>query len=130
MTSSEEAAIDAHILKAKEYAYETLWSVLNKDKAFYGRAIADLLRDGYLHCSYDGTDDIVGFTRILHHIGLEIQHTPKGLELKENAKFTYREKRIYRKTAEITYHHEKRFNRVGKDEPEEGKLGWNERRFK
>lgn len=130
MTPAEETAIDAHILKSKENAYVTLWSELNKDKAFYSRAITDLLRDGYFHCSFDGSDDIVGFTKILNHIGLEIQYISKGIELKDNAKMLYRETRMYRKAVEVTYNHEKRFNRVGKDEPEEDKLGWNERRFK
>ncbi|MDQ8012056.1 MAG: hypothetical protein REI96_06390 [Flavobacterium nitrogenifigens] len=80
-------------------------------------------------CSFTGSDDVVGFTRILNHIGLGFQYTTKGLQLKDNAKNLYREEKMIKKPIEITYNHEKRFNRVGKDEPEEGKIGWNERRF-
>lgn len=130
MTTAEEAAIDAHILKSKQYAYETLWGILNKDKAYYSSSIDDLLRDGRLSCSFNGSDDIVGLTKILNHIGLEFKYVPNGLELKDNAKLHYRGDRMNRKPVEITYHHEKRFNKVGKDEPDEGKIGWSDRQFK
>ncbi|WP_294958640.1 hypothetical protein [uncultured Flavobacterium sp.] len=130
MTPADETKIDAHILKSKENAYITLWSVLNKDKAYYNASIKDLLRDGYLHCSFTSSDDIVGFTRILNHIGLEFEYVTKGIELKENAKKHYRDTRMCPKMTIITFAQEKKYNRVGKDEPDDNKLGWCDRKFK
>lgn len=128
MKPGEESAIDVHIVKATEHAYETLWGVLNKDKRYYNESLKELLRDSCLLCSFTGTDDIVGFTRILNHIGLSFQYITKGIELKENAKINYQAERMYRKQPEPTYRYENKFNRVGKQDPEEGKIGWNERR--
>ncbi|MFW0739731.1 hypothetical protein [Flavobacterium sp. T12S277] len=130
MTPTEEITIDAHILKSKESAYITLWSVLNKDKAYYNKSMKDLLRDGYLHCSFTSADDIVGLTRILNHIGLTFEFVPRGIELKEKAKQYYRDTKMYHKAPIVTFDSEKKYSRVGKDEPEENKLGWCDRKFK
>lgn len=128
MTLSEESTIDIHILKATVHAYTALWSILDKDKTYYNLSLKDLLRDGYLRCSFTGADDIVGFTRILNHIGITFRYISNGIELKENAKIHYRDDKMYKKAPAPTTNNEKSFNRVGKEEPDESKLGWADRK--
>jgi hypothetical protein len=130
MKSSEELAIDNQIIKATEHAYISLWSILDKDKTFYNNSLAVLLHDGKMPCSFSGPEDTVGLARILNHIGLPFRYITNGFELKEGSKVTYRENKMYRKTPQVTHYRENRFNSVGKDEPDENKLGWNERRNK
>jgi hypothetical protein len=79
---------------------------------------------------FTSSDDIVGFTRILNHIGLKFEYIPKGIELKGNAKKHYSDSAMYRKSPIVKFDYEKKYNRVGKDEPEENKLGWCDRKFK
>lgn len=131
MTASEEAAIDSHIWQSREYAYITLWSTLKRNKTFYDISLIGLAQYGNVICKIIGNDDIVGFTRILDHIGLPIEFEKSGIRLKKNAKLIYRESKMYKKPLIITdpYQHEKKFNRVGKKEADYDKPGWCDRKF-
>lgn len=130
MTPAEQLVIDKHIINSIENAYTTLWAILDKDKTFYNESLNSLLRDGVVTCSFDD-NDVVGFSKVLNHLGLPFNYVPNGIALKEDARLYYRENKIYRKPPEANpYLHEKKFNRVGKDEPEDGKLGWCDRKLK
>lgn len=121
MTTSEESTIDAHVLEA---------SNLRTTSIGY-KALVSLLKYGnVLTYAFSDYTVFVSFTRVLDHLHLEYEFVAFGLQLKENAKLSYYQNVVNRKVPEFkpTYHEGK--NRVGKDDPEEGKIGWAEKRFK
>lgn len=131
MTAEEELAIDAHIWNRREDAYLVVWSTLKKNKIYYYRSLIGLAQYGNMICKTienDEKDDLIGFIRFLVHLGLTYEIVPSGIKLKENAKQIYRENKMYIKpTSKDPYEHEKRFNRVGKKEPDYDKPGWCDR---
>ncbi|URM37153.1 hypothetical protein [Flavobacterium anhuiense] len=128
MTIEEEEAINAHIWKSREFAYISLSSTLARNKYFYDISLIGLARYGNVLCKLLGNDDVVGFTKILHHIGLKFEYVASGIKLTENAKLEYKENRMNKKPAIIfSSNHERKFNSLGKKEPDEGKLGWAEK---
>lgn len=134
MTASEELEIDNHIWQSRESAYLRVWSTLKKNKIYYYRCLIELAQYGNILCKAigdDEKDDLLGFTRMLAHLGLDYELVPSGIKLKEDAKQNYRENKMYTKPSFIApYDHEKKFNRIVKDEPEDGKIGWCDRQFK
>lgn len=126
MTTSEELLIDTHIWKSREFAFTSLWSVLERDKTYYNDSLEGLIKYGNVLCKIIGKNDVVGLTRILQHIGLNYEFVASGIRLKENAKLDYREIKIYKKVAPVDYGYEKKFNRVGKEDRYENRVGWAE----
>ncbi|BFM41645.1 hypothetical protein CFS9_02860 [Flavobacterium sp. CFS9] len=130
MTKKEELLIDAHIWKRKEFAFITLWGVLEKDKTFYNNSLEGLIQYGNVLCKIVGKDDVVGLTKILNHLGLNFEFVASGLKLMENSKLDYRENVMNKKASFVDYGYEKKFNRIVKDEPEDDKIGWSDRKLK
>ncbi|WP_026730190.1 hypothetical protein [Flavobacterium denitrificans] len=126
MTKEEEKSIDSHIWNSRESAYTTLWTMLDKNKYYYDLSLVGLVTYGNMLCNIFGKDDVVGFTRILHHIGLEFEFVKSGIQLKENAKVLYKENRMNPKPHEVKYNYDKKTLRVGKEDRYENKIGWAE----
>jgi len=121
MTPSQELEVDAHILAA---------SNLRNTSIGY-KALASVLKHGNLLCiAFCDYEVFVNFTRMLWHLKVDFEFVPFGLQLKENTKQCYRDARMIPKAAPVvTYNYEKKYSRIGKDDPEEGKIEWNEKRF-
>lgn len=112
MTTSEESAIDAHVLKA---------STLRATAIGY-KGLASLLRYGnVMSYAFRDYDVFVNFTRMLNHLQLQFEFVPYGLQLKPDAKINYYQNVMKRKAPEQTYQYETQ--RIVKEErPESG--GW------
>jgi hypothetical protein len=133
MTPDEELAIHAHIWQSRESAYLKVWTTLKKNKMYYYRSLIGLVQYGNMICKpigNDEKDDLIGFIRMLAHLGLSYELVPSGIKLKENSKIDYRENKMYAKPLDSNpYAHEKRFNSVGKKEADYDKPGWCDKRL-
>ncbi|SHH75444.1 hypothetical protein [Flavobacterium johnsoniae] len=121
MTASEELEIDVHLLRA---------SNLRTTSIGY-KAFERLLLNGRLSSDSLGSDYtlFVNFTKVLDHLQLEYQFITGGLALKENAKENYRQNVMLRRHQPVKIYRTNERQRVGKDEPEENKIGWCDRKL-
>lgn len=122
MTSSQELEVDAHLLRA---------SNLRPTSIGY-KAFERLLHDGKLYSNTVGQDYtvFVNFTKVLDYLKLEYQFISGGLALKENAKENYRQNIMFKKhelPIKLTYTSQRQ--KLGKDEPDDNKIGWCDRKF-
>ncbi|MDX6188001.1 hypothetical protein SGQ83_01450 [Flavobacterium sp. Fl-318] len=121
MTSSEELAVDAHVLEA---------SNLRVTSRGYN-ALKRLLSTGNLLSKSLGEDYgiFVDFTKVLDYLPLEYQFVPFGLELKEHAKIHYLQNMMNSKIREVKQSYNYKPQQLGKEERPEAS-GWTRTREK
>ncbi|MRX70254.1 hypothetical protein SAMN06265349_101744 [Flavobacterium resistens] len=120
MTSSQELEVDAYILAS---------SRLKTTSRGY-KALKILLEQGNLLYWCLGKDNTLELAKVLIYLNFRYEHVSGGLQLRENSKLDYYYLVMYRnKPKPKVYQQESKEHRLGKMDSEEGKLGWNERRF-
>ncbi len=124
MKLSEELEIDAHILAASNLKITSIGY----------KALVSLLKYGnFMSYAFRDYDIFVNFTRMLNHLQVEIEFVPFGLQLKENAKLNYRNNMMTLKHQKLINQtptqHKESSSRIGKQDPDDGKLGWAERKM-
>jgi hypothetical protein len=115
-----EAEVDAYILKA---------SRLRITSRGY-KAIKILLEQGNILYWVLGNDDTLDLCKIFIFLNFSYQHVSGGVQLREDSKSNFYHTVMYPKKTQTFYNdYRSKTLSVGKEEREEKKIGWNERRF-
>lgn len=91
------------------------------------KALKILLEYGNLLYWCLGKDDTLDLAKVLIYLNFRYEHVRGGLQLRENSKMDFYYLVMYRKRVIGKPRYDQRYNRVGKDEPDENKLGWAEK---
>jgi hypothetical protein len=91
------------------------------------KALKILLEYGNLLYWCLGKDDTLDLAKVLIHLNFKYEHVSGGLQLRENSKLDFYYLVMYRKRVVIKKGYDQKYSRVGKDEPDENKLGWAEK---
>lgn len=119
MTTSQKAEVDAYVLAA---------SNLRTTSRGY-KALKILFEHGNLLYCYLGKWDTLELTKLLIHLKFNYEFVTGGIQLCENSKSDFYYTIMHYKAPEArTKYRENTTKRVGKDEREDGKLGWADRK--
>lgn len=121
MTAAEELELEAHAIEASKLrntsiGYKALVSLLK-----YGNVMSYAFKD---------YDVFVSFTRVLNHIQLQFEFVPFGLQLKQDAKITYRKNMMtYRPPEPVKQAYTESSKKRSKDDEREEGQDWSKKRF-
>lgn len=118
---SIETEVDAYILAH---------SKLRESSRGY-KAIKTLLQEGNLLYWCLGKDDTLELCKIFIYLNFNYQHVSGGLQLRPNSKHEFYHNVMYPKRIERTNYNKSSSNqKLGKDEPDDDRMGWAERQLK